>query len=454
MALQTESNRPTRIFSGTTVELNSPRRSQIWPPTEPELFDTSTATKPKTDSGKKTKVFTKFWRKVTGQKNGVHPIMDERGCENIDDLPLAPPPPLSYLVDRGPQDVPLTGGRQNSSLSLPSGPPKFGITSSSMSPPTAPSSTLPSPVSSRPPGNGLDPAEIKHVRSGSFDDTEEPQDSGDLPKTPESTKYLHPVPEIHQSGARSPSPQLAFPSTSSRSMQGISMLSREKSLPPIPSEEPANLSPIADRPRTVYTYDPRPLHDTNLANDFLIPPNAPFRSGDIRRQSFGGVSSRPKLLSQPVHDHGNSATFGTHRSFGAQYDEFGSSRRSLNRIDNLQVPSLSILRSPAPAPKDNKRKSKFGLSSLLGKKSNKSQDFTQEKAAFLFPTTSDSQDEWLPNYTTSNSRHSALSMSSPAQFNPRMSVTSRKALEELVSQDSEFVAYRYPSSDQRLDFYR
>lgn len=380
--------------------------------------------------------------------------MDERDCENVDDLPLAPPPPLSYLVDRGSQDVPLTGGRQNSSLSLPSGPAKFGGTSSGMSPPTAPSSILPSPVSSRPPGNSLDAVEIKHAPSNSFDDTEEPQDNVDLLRTPEYTKHLHPVLEKRQSGARSPSPQFAFPSASSRSMQAISILSREKSLPPIPVEEPANLSAITDRPRSVYTYDPRPLHDTHLSNDFLIPPNAPFHSGDMRRQSFGGLSSRPKLLSQPVHDHGKSATFGTHRLFGAQYDEFGSSRRSLNRIDNLQVPSLSMLRSPAPAPKDMKRKSRFGLSSLLGKKNNKSQDLTQEKAAFLFPTTSDSQDEWLPNYTTSNSRHSALSISPPTQFNPRMSVASRKVVEELVSQDSEFVAYRYPSSDQRLDFYR
>lgn len=448
MALHTESNRQTRYFSGTPIELNSPRRSQIWPPTESEL-PTSTATKPKTDSGKKTKAFTKFWRKVTGQKNGVTITMDERDCENVDDLPLAPPPPLSYLVDRGSQDVPLTGNRQNSSLSLPSGPPKFGTTSSSMSPPTAPSSSLPSPVSSRPPGNVLDAAEINRVPSGSFDDTEEPQDNGDLPRTPESTKLLHPVPEIHQSGIRSPSPQLAFPSTSSRQLQAISLLSREKSLPPIPSEEPANRSPVADRPRTVYTYDPRPMHGANPAHDFLIPPNAPFRSGDMRRQSFGGLSSRPKIRSQPVLDHGKSATFGTQRLFGPQYDEFGSSRRSLNRIDNLPVHC-----SAAPATKDTKRKSKFGLSSLLGKKSNKSQDFAQEKAAFLFPTTSDSQDDWLPNYATSNSRHSGLSTGSPTHFNPRMSVTSRKALEDLVSQDSEFVAYRYPSSDQRLDFYR
>jgi hypothetical protein len=66
----------------------------------------------------------------------------------------------------------------------------------------------------------------------------------------------------------------------------------------------------------------------------------------------------------------------------------------------------------------------------------------------------DAQDDMTTNgYTTSTSRHSALS-SNPPNSGLRMSVTSRKALEELVQQDPDFVAYRYPSSDQRLDLLR
>lgn len=440
--------------------MNSPRRSQIWPPTEPEIFDTSTSTaKVKPESGKKTKAFTKFWRKVTGHKNDTtaNPE-DQRNREKVDDdLPLAPPPPLSYLVNRGPPEMALTGGRQNSTPSLSSTPPKFGFASPGMSPPTAPSSALPSPVSSRPPGPGLDAIEIRNPPSGRFDDVEEVQDV-DLPRASESTKALHPavsVPDMRQNGIRSSSPLPPLPSPGSYQLQNINMISREKSLPPIPpGEEPAAPSRAAARPRTVYTYDPRPLPPgTSPAHDFL-PPNAPFRSGDARRQSFGGLSSRPKLLSQSVYTDGKSATFAPRRSFSPQYDEFGASRRSLGRIDNLQEPLPLMPRSPAPLSRDTKRKSKFGLSSLLGKKNNKSQDLSHEKSAFLFPTTPDGQDEWCVNYATSNSRHSGLSMSSPGQFNPRMSVTSRKALEELVSQDSEFVAYRYPSNDQRLDLFR
>lgn len=78
-----------------------------------------------------------------------------------------------------------------------------------------------------------------------------------------------------------------------------------------------------------------------------------------------------------------------------------------------------------------------------------------ENVAYQFPVIrksgSDGQDEVLTNgYATSTSRHSALSTAA----GQRMSVVSRKALEELVSQDTEFVAYRYPSNEQRLDLLR
>ena len=68
----------------------------------------------------------------------------------------------------------------------------------------------------------------------------------------------------------------------------------------------------------------------------------------------------------------------------------------------------------------------------------------------------DTQDDVATNgYAASTSRHSAISASTNTQSpNLRMSVTSRKALEELVQQDPEFVAYRYPSNDQRLDLLR
>ncbi|KIJ93721.1 hypothetical protein K443DRAFT_684250 [Laccaria amethystina LaAM-08-1] len=63
-------------------------------------------------------------------------------------------------------------------------------------------------------------------------------------------------------------------------------------------------------------------------------------------------------------------------------------------------------------------------------------------------------DPAINGYPTSTSRHSALSMGASNNTNLRMSVTSRKALEELVAQDPDFVAYRYPSNDQQLDLFR
>lgn len=102
------------------------------------------------------------------------------------------------------------------------------------------------------------------------------------------------------------------------------------------------------------------------------------------------------------------------------------------------------------SPTPTKRKSRFGLSSLLGKRASK------EKEAHRFPTmrNSGTSDDIMTNgYNTSISRHSGMSLGGSGP-GPRLSITSRRALEELVSQDAEFVAYRYPSSEQRLDLAR
>jgi hypothetical protein len=95
-----------------------------------------------------------------------------------------------------------------------------------------------------------------------------------------------------------------------------------------------------------------------------------------------------------------------------------------------------------------KRKSKFGLSALLGKKNIPSDvEYTDENIV-MRRSGSDGQDDPLTSgYATSGSRHSGGA-------HPRLSITSRKALEERVAQDPEFVAYRYPSNNQRLDLLR
>jgi hypothetical protein len=211
------------------------------------------------------------------------------------------------------------------------------------------------------------------------------------------------------------------------------LLSRDKSLPPIPvGETPAQVLP-SDRPKTFYALESTP----KMSSRDLAPPEAPFRTAD-RRQSFGGITSKPNLAYQTVPII-RPVDFDSGRSFGRRYDEFGSSRRSLGVLDHIQENQV-----PQPA----KRKSKFGLSSLLGKKNDKREQDGDNQLLASLPY--DAQDDMTTTgYATSTSRHSGTSAA-----NMRMSTYSRKPLEELVQQDTEFLAYRYPSNGQQLDLLR
>ncbi len=131
----------------TAVDLNTPRRSQIWPPAETD--DTNDRSVHEEKGKKKKKGPCKIWRMVTGKHDQTQQRETEKREEGTeDDLPLAPPPPLSYLVNRGPgpSDGPI---RHASTPSLPSVVVSGKFGSASMSPPTAPSSLLPSPTSLR-----------------------------------------------------------------------------------------------------------------------------------------------------------------------------------------------------------------------------------------------------------------------------------------------------------------
>ena len=322
---------------------------------------------------------------------------------------------------------------------------KIGLSSSGVSPPTAPSSILPSPTSLRPPGPDIEVDDSYNTNGNVHDqDYKIGQDQNVIwrpmqPNTPE--------PDIRS--------QTMVDSTRSSlnnngGARAIS-ISREKSLPPLPPGElPAQVLPSDFRPRTLYTYDPRQLPPgSRPAHDFL-PPQAPFRSADVRRQSFGGISSRPNLPIQTLPTS-KPVGFDTRPSFGLHYDEFGISQRSLGRLEHVQERPNRV---PSPFPL-SKRKSKFTLTSLLGKKQDK-QSMQESQFPAIGYSLYDTQDDVATNgYAASVSRHSAISASTNTPSpNLRMSVASRKALEELVQQDAEFVAYRYPSNDQRLDLLR
>ncbi|KIL66181.1 hypothetical protein M378DRAFT_403716 [Amanita muscaria Koide BX008] len=430
LALHREHN----ALSVQPSDANPPRRSQILANAEFE------------NAGKQEKKkngFARIWRLVTGSSKGSAQESPQQTRSNDkveDDFPLAPPPPLSYLVDRSNGDLPITNGRQASTSSLPSmASLRLGGNPAGMSPPTPPSSVLPSPVSLRPYVVDADTVEVRI----NYDDQEAQRQDEILGKynKPFGLRKVYPVisePDIRgQVVSNTPPPVPSLPPLLPHQLPPPFL--REKSLPPLPGDVVSPRSPVAGsemRPRTVYSDDPRA---TKLG---FFPPSAPFRSFDVRRQSFGGITSRPNIQTMPTR------SADPQRSFGLGYDEFGDSRRSLGRLEHSQK---ALIQTSA------KKKSKF-LSSLLGAKHNRELQSPQEDTSDIpqqFPpmrySGSDGQhDAGMTGYATSTSRHSALSMGAL----PRPHRISTKAIESLVTQDPEFVAYRYPSKEQHLELLR
>ncbi|PPQ98600.1 hypothetical protein CVT24_003933 [Panaeolus cyanescens] len=470
VALQRDARR-SHTLTSSPIDLNTPRRSQIWSPSDTHGPNASQV---HDDKNKKKKGgLAKIWRIVTGKADQSNTEIIQH-AEHDDDSYLAPPPPISYLVGRGQaSDLHSGGMRQSPTPSLPPvASPKLAVSFPGTSPPTAPSSVLPSPTSLR--LSGHDVVEIADGRSNLPIDQEQIMQDDTIGKQQgHSWKTIHTVasePELRHPSASNMGPPPPLPTSSSAMLNGSSgntltiptqrptKLSREKSLPPLPpGEAPAQILP-SDRPRTMYAFDPRALPPGSApAHDFL-PPQAPFRNTDVRRQSFGGTSSRPNLGLQTMPNTRHNG-FNSPRTLGPNYDEFGISRRSLGKLDAITAYNEHNT-SPLPSAK---RKSKFGFASLLGKKSDKrEQDMAHDNGSHPFPSMgyspyNDTQEDMTTNgYATSTSRHSAFSLGPTTNSNPntRMSVTSRKALEELVQQDPDFVAYRYPSNDQRLDLLR
>jgi hypothetical protein len=421
----------------------SAQRSQIWP--QPEIQPDETKSEAHEKPKKKKNGFSKMWRIVTGTRKGPQPPSSGMSEKHDDNLPLAPPPPLSYLVERGPGDLTLVPGRHTSTPSLSSAPGPKNISSAAMSPTPEPPSMLPSPVSSRPSGGEQETTSNAQQISGNEENGEVNQPSSTLKNVqsvasePDTRQG---VLQDSQGTVHSLTESVSKPPSSGRPP---SILGREKSLPPLPDEfklRPATAQ-LEGRPQTVYTYDLRhiSLGPNPPPQDFL-PSQGSLRTPDNRRQSFGGITSRPNLSSQtmPVHRQ-DQPGYPVNR-----YDEFALSNRSLRPLQEIQSP---------PVPQTpSKRRSKFGFTSFLIKKAPATEPelVTPSTAPTMeFPTlrnsTCDGREEVMGN-GTSLSKHSNFSAGA------RMSLSSRKAIEELVAQDHEFVAYRYPSNDQRLDLLR
>jgi hypothetical protein len=397
------------------------------------------------DKQKKRKSLAKIWRLVTGSpKNTSAPVPNLSQTRSLDrahddDYPLAPPPPLSYLVSRGTGDNASSALRHVSTPSLPSSvSPNYPLSSAGMSPPTAPSSSLPSPTSSRP----LVTSELSENRKGTLVDSDGEQLPSPVPEEDSlqasgTQRSVYPTtsePDLRRrlsqalSGLVPPVPPI--PTSVTQTMRPPSLLGwRDKTLPPLPGETQSRTPTVAQgemRPHTLFSYDMREVNDGQV----LVAPRPPFAQEERRRQSFNGLgNSRPSLAVQSLPARRNGFD-------PEKYGMFGGSRNAL---------------VPASKQQPTKRKSRFSFASLFGRKNSVPMQGS-EPVEFS-----------LGRSSGSDARHEAelgmhygnlMSEAEAGQGHtfPRlsMSLTPRKNIESLVDQSPDFVAYRYPSVDRNL----
>jgi len=381
---------------------------------------------------------------------------------------LAPPPPLSYLVNNRERSG-SAARRHLSTPSLQSTSCPMPITSYSPSPPTAPSSILPSPTSSRPSDRPHTDDKDRVSNGSKFDGQTIPEQHEE--RVP-SSDFLSPEPDNRGRTTGSSSrtlsslngPMTPATSHSQNVPQAVhqpqpvpanrpasTILRRDKSLPPIPGDSSVEFPnyPMPDtRPQTVFTYDVRTLP---LNQDSVPQPQPGFRTPETRRQSFGGLSSRTTVSTLPSKSMMGRGQVNVPPFLAEEsYTELGiSPRLSFGQWPNgLQSqPSLSV---PPSEIKPKKRKSRFGLSSLFGKKST-GHELEECLGYSTFRTSQSDNVPFDPMSLNGNGYSSPLSMHSGNVT--RNSIMSKKNV-DLVDQDREFIAYRYPSTDQTLDLQR
>ncbi|KIO25352.1 hypothetical protein M407DRAFT_25364 [Tulasnella calospora MUT 4182] len=397
-------------------------------------------------SKKKSKGIGKLWKLMTGgSRDGEAKDKAPHAAAAEEDLsaPLAPPPPLSYLVsgrsDRSPHSrhassPSLSGGSMPHprSVSAPLAQSATGI-----SPPTAPSSLLPSPTSNRFPwrdSGSDDPRNSAH--------REEAEHDGD-PNDDRRGSQIDP--RMQRASAASPI-----------SLRGYSI---DKNLPPLPPDSLAPPQTQFGRPNTLYA-----PHTGDAERD-LAAPNAPFRQQEGRRSSFNGVTNKFSRQTWMVPED---VPFAPPPAIGSRYDEFGGSRLSLGKLEDMRGNRSSIFSkskgSTSSSANSKSRGSRFGFGSLFSpsKKHQNSSPPTiylgSASSATLAPGRGLDyhQQHGRENSTSHSSAFSDFATnpkSNGSHTNPRASVASSKKL-ALIAQDEDFVAYRYPSQSQTLPFHR
>lgn len=397
------------------------------------------------DRQKKRKSLAKIWRLVTGtSKHTSAPLPDlSQTCSldraHDDDYPLAPPPPLSYLVSRGASDNASSALRHVSTSSLPSSvSPNHPLSSVGMSPPTAPSSSLPSPTSSRP----VVTSELFENRKGTLADSDGEQVPSPVPEEDNlqasaSQRSVHPTtsePDLRRRVSQTLScplpPVPPIPTSVTQTTRPPSLLGwRDKTLPPVPGEIPSRSPTVAQgeiRPRTLFSYDMREVNGEQV----LVAPQPPFAREERRRQSFNGLgNSRPSLAIQSLPSRRNDID-------PEKYGMFGGSRSAL---------------VPASQQQPMKRKSRFSFASLFGRKNSVPLQVS-EPVEFSLGRSSASDARHEAELGMHYGNLMAEAEAGQGHTFPRMSMslTTRKNIESLVDQSPDFVAYRYPSVDQNI----
>ncbi|KZO95552.1 hypothetical protein CALVIDRAFT_160734 [Calocera viscosa TUFC12733] len=418
-----------------------------------------------TATTKKRKGFGGIWQKIRASTTGRtreteevpagdpekrSPAMQEVANPHEHLPPLAPPPPLSYLVNR-------RSAERSSSLSRPSSissPSCSSPRSLSFSTPALPfgaesygsPATAPTSVSmsiSLDPAHGAAssriPSPTQSMRKPSMD--------AKFPAPLDSPILENPSLEPPQNSENTPSPSntVVHNSAAPAAQAGQERprtLSLYKSLPPLPpamdGQRPAPLAVQSDPTQALLSHSP---------------PQAPFMQQQHgRRQSFGGNPNQswPPVQSQYSPPQYQQAQHG----YPEHFPEYASSRRSL---------APSARQQPAP---DRSSKSptrpKFNFAAFLrGKSFARSPEPVEEPEYFVpepngYPSFEPPRLPFTPaaHYASdmSQSQSSLSSHRPPSSIIGSINRTSM--LSAKIPQSDDFVAYRYPSMEQPVELLR
>jgi len=460
----------------------------------------------------------RLWKMMTGGKDKDAKRAQKKQMQEVEDLnvPLDPPPPLSYLVSRTPHERSPqrhTSSPSKSSLVVPPLPhPRSMSAPSSGYPPLPPSAGSMSsfPIPSSPSTGTSQPRYSPRNSVASGDERRFSQLNGNegmqQPVTVISEDGVYGIQDRSVNttyGRQNAAPfsshdpygnewGMSQPRISAPTSRPMSILSTDKELPPLPG---GARPPVPQAARSF------PVLRPNTSYEFLDyhPPIAPFKS-EARRQSFsgkisslfGGSRSRQRsdagLVPPP--------RFGTiggvevdYGGFGYHFDEFGASAPSLGRWTartddgQFEIPVTTYSLTASKKEKRSSRTRSRGFSGRLsaifsggsrssggdtsygregGRRSTEREDQLRHTAVNgngLAPSDGEryARQAIYPSHGGRQTSRSEVelrqSVSSLATF-PRNSTASSRRYEAVIPQERDFIAMRYPTESERLNLMR